>query len=173
MSKELMQKIIEAGIVPAQAVEQLKAWKQVSDDLPDGALQNLTPQQFTGLVRGIEDLLENADELPELRETQPGLEARFEDKKQDCVVVVAGSATTTLNIPALADKHATSILSCVVFRADQYGWLAARVGNQLSLGDGNVYETTEATPLYQGEDVVFYRCDVQEVPDHAQMPELR
>lgn len=172
MGKELMQKIIEAGIVPTQAVEQLKAWKQLPDEVTARPRQNMTDKQFTGLVQEIEDLLENAGELPELRETQPGLEAVFEAKKQDCTVVVTGAASTTLNIPVLVEKHAAGLF-CAIFEAARYGWLAARVGNQLSLGDGNAYEVTEATPLYRGEDVAFYRCNVQEVPDHAQMPELR
>lgn len=172
MSKALLQKVIEAGLVPEQAVKQLKGWKQLPDDMPEGEAIPLTTQEATGLAQEIGGLLENAGELPELRETQPGLEAAFDAKKQDCIVSVVG-AGTTLNLPVLVEELATGLPSCVIFSAARYGWLAARVGNQLSLGDGTVYEVTEATPLYRGEDVAFCRCSVQEVPDHAQVPELR
>ncbi len=174
MSKELMQKIVEAGIVPEQAVKQLKVWKQLPDDISDEERPNATQQQLVEYVQAIAGLLESDGELPELRETQPGLEAVFEAKKQDCIVVVVMAQAMTASIQVLAARHATDILSCIVFKADQYGALAARTGNQVSLDGGVVvYEITEATPLYRGEEVAFYRCGVQEVPNHAQMPELR
>ncbi len=174
MSKELMQKIVEAGIVPTEAVKQLKIWKQVPDDISDEEQPNPTQQQLIDYVQSIAGLLESDGELPELRETQPGLEAVFEAKKQDCLVVAAlDLQTMSLSTQVLVARHATDILSCIVFRADQHGALVARTGNQVSLDGSLVYEITEATPLYRGEEVAFYRCSVQEVPRHAQMPALR
>lgn len=169
MSNELTRKIIEAGIVPAHAVKQLKAWRQLPEDTPEEEQQEATQQQLMEFVQEIGDLLEEDSEVPELRETMPEIDALFDIKSRDCVVAVNMTPQTmTINIRAMTDR-----LDCLIFKADRYGELAARVGNQASIGDGKVYEIIEISPLYHGKDVSFYRCRVQEVPDYAQMREMR
>jgi hypothetical protein len=169
MSNELTRKIIEAGIVPAHAVKQLKAWRQLPADMPEEEKQEATQQQLMEFVGEIGELLEESTEVPELRETIPGIDALFEVQSKDCTVVVnMAPQSMTLNIRAMTDR-----LDCLIFKADRYGEMAARIGNQASLGDGKVYEITEIAPLYHGKEVSFYRCRVQEVPDYAQMSEMR
>lgn len=169
MSNELTRKIIEAGIVPAHAVKQLKAWKQLPADMPEEAKQEVTQQQLMEFVGEIGALLEEDTEVPELRETMPGIDYLFEVNSRDCTVVVAlPHQSMVINIPAMIDR-----LDCLIFKADRYGELAARIGNQTTLGDGKVQEITEIAPLYHDKDVSFYRCRVQEVPEYAQVSELR
>lgn len=169
MSKELTQKIIEAGIVPEQAVKQLKAWKQLSDDVPEAEQERVTQELVMDFVGRIAELLEEDGELPELRETMPGLGARFDNKSEDCMVV--------LDLPVQKMSFNTRVLvdgpDFLVFKADKWGDLAANVGGQIALRGGKVCDVYEATPLYTGTVVAFYRCKVVEVPRYAQMPELR
>lgn len=173
MSKELTQKVIEAGIVPTQAVKQLKAWRQLPEDTLEGEREQVTQQELLGFVKDIEGLLEDSGELPELRETMPGLGARFASSSQDCVAaIIMPSQSMTINTRVLVDKLSPSS-KFLIFKADVYTIAVTGIGNQVALGDGGVCEICEVTPLYSGEDVAFYRCCVQEVPEHAQMPELR
>lgn len=169
MSKELTRKVIEAGIVPAHAVKQLKAWRCLPDDMPEEEKQEATQQQLMEFVAEIGDLLEEDSEVPELRETMPEIDTLFDVKSRDCTVVVNMTPQClTLNIRAMTDR-----LNCLIFRADRYGEMAARVGNQAAIGDGRVFEIIEISPLYHDKEISFYRCRVQEVPDYAQMPEMR
>lgn len=173
MSKELTQKVIEAGIVPAQAVKQLKAWRQLPADAPEEEQERMTQQELMGFVADIAGLLEEGNELPELRETVPGLDARFANSSQDCVVAVLMSPQNmTISTQVLVDKRSSSAWF-LIFRADRCTLAVARVGNQIALGDDGVCEICEVTPLYSGEDMAFYMCRVQGVPEHAQMSELR
>ena len=175
MSKALMQKVIEAGIVPVHAVKQMKAWRQLSDDVPEIEQRQVTQQQLLDFVQDIENLLDAGGELPELRETIPGIEAAFKSKRQPCVVIVSvGRQTVSISSEALVEGAKQGSPSCLIFRADiEGGERVARVGNQVWLGGVDVFEVTETTPLYRGETVSFYRCKVQGVPEHAQMSELR
>jgi hypothetical protein len=168
MSKELTRKIIEAGIVPEQAVKQLKAWRQLPEDTPEEEQQQITQDLVMDFVKRIAELIDADGELPELRETMPGLDARFESKSEPCVVV--------LDMPVQKLSFNTQVLvdgpNFLIFRADKWGDLAANVGGQVALNDGKVHNVCETTPLYIGERVVFYRCRTVEVPKYAQMSEL-
>lgn len=168
MGKELIRKAIAAGIVPTHAVQQLKAWKQLSEDFTDEEWEQLSKSGLLESVQDIESILEEHGELPEIRETVPGMDALFAAKSRDCIVILnVARQTLSMGLPALKERD------CIVFKADGYGETASRVGNQLSLDGDKVFEVTETTPLYRGEDVSFYRCKVQEVPEHAQVSELR
>lgn len=170
MSKELTQKLVEAGVVPTQAVRQLKTWRQLSDDVPESSEVR---RQMDSVVGDIRSLLEQEGEMPELRETVPGLDSVFADKKQDCAVALnAARQTVVLKLPVLVGTVVDAVPESIVFQADTYGTAAARVGNQI-VCSGKVFEITETTPLYRGEAVSFYRCRVQEVPENAQVPMLR
>ena len=169
MRKELTQKIIEAGIVPVHAVKQLKAWRQLPEDISEEEQRQVTQQQLMEFVRDIGELLEEQGELPELRETMFDIDRRFDERAQACMVVVAMPVQNiVINTSVLIDEA-----DCSIFKADRYGEICARTGNQVFLKGGEVVEVMEAAPLYKGGDVAFYRCRVQEVPDHAKMPELR
>jgi hypothetical protein len=168
MGRELTQKIIEAGIVPEQAVKQLKAWRQLPEDTPEEEQQQITQDLVMDFVERIAELIDAEGELPELRETMPGLEARFESKSEECMIV--------LDLPVQRMCFNTRVLvdgpNFLIFRADKWGDLAANVTGQVALRDGKVHDVCESTPLYEGEKVVFYRCKTQEVPKYAQMREL-
>jgi hypothetical protein len=169
MSKELTQKIIEAGIVPTHAIKQLKAWKQLPEDTPEEEKQRVTQQQLMEFVRDIGSLLEERGELPELRETMFDIDSRFNELGQDCVVVVDMPVQNlVINTRVLIDKAA-----CLIFKQDMYGEICARVANQVALKDGKVYEIIGVNMLYREEEIAYYRCSTQGVPDHAKMPELR
>lgn len=174
MRKELVQKIVESGIVPIHAVKQLKSWKQLSPDITEDEQYRVTHQGLLDFVHDIESLLESDGELPELRETVPGIESAFSSKSQACTVVVnTAHQTLAINTRALAEGLAPDMPSYYIFKADGYGEAVSRPGNQIWSGGDRVYEVTESTPLYCGEEVSFYRCAVQEVPRYAQVPELR
>lgn len=169
MSSELTRKVIEAGIVPAQAVKQLKAWRMLPEDLPEEAKAAATEQELLGFVEEIGTLLEKDQELPEMRETMMDLPRQFLSAKQATVVVYIGSAggqRVTIDVAYVEDTMGRYIFA----NTPPQGEVIARVGNQIRVG-GGVFEITEVEPLYHGEtrDPAYYRCAVQGVPPHAEM----
>lgn len=169
MSDELTRKVIEAGIIPSQAVKQLKAWRMIPDDAPEEEKAAVTEEQLLGFVKEIEDLLEEGQEMPEMRETMLDLPRQFLSAKIAQVVVrMEGRQNLNLDVQYVEDAMGRYILE----NAPKYGELAARVGNQVRFKeDGGVFEITEVEPLYHGEtrEPGYYRCAVQGVPPHAQM----
>ena len=170
MSDELTRKVIEAGIIPAQAVKQLKAWRMIPDDAPEEEKAATTEEQLLGFVREIDDLLERDQELPEMRETMLDLPRQFlVGANRATVVIQTGSSAgqrLIIDVPYIKDAMGRYIFS----NNPPQGEAVARVGNQFKIGD-NVFEIIEVEALYHGEtrEPRFYRCAVQGVPPHAQM----
>ena len=166
MSDELTRKVIEAGIIPAQAVKQLKAWRMLPDDMPEEEKAAATEQELLGFVAEIGDLLEKDQEMPELRETMLDIPRMFQVAHVATVVYEQGGQRLSVSVRYVEDSMGRYIFENV----PPYGEVAARVGNQFKAKD-TVWEITEVEPLYLGEtrEPRYYRCAVQGVPRHAQM----
>lgn len=169
MSKKLTEKMIEIGAVPPQAVEQMKAWKCIStDEITEG---DKAHQDLNEAVKELAGILDEEDgEIPELRETIPGLAALFDTQSVKCAVAVPLS-----NRPAwlFNTEIVRGRAGSLIFKSTKCGMDAAQVGNQVTLFENRVFEIVEVSPLYLEDKVSFYMCNVQEVPTYAQVPEMR
>lgn len=165
MNKELMAKVIEAGIVPAQAVKLMKRWQALPEDLPEGAKQEQTEDQLLELVREIATLLEETSELPEMKETMPDVARQFESLCQDMTFRIIRRdrrSYITVELQVMQDSMGCLILS-------QETWeekAAAEVGNLVQKDDA-WYQIMEVAPLYVAEDPLYMRCAIREVPNAA------
>jgi hypothetical protein len=162
MKRELVQKVIEAGIVPEQAVKLMKHWRMLDEDLPAVERQSQTEQQLLAFVAEIAGLMEEDSEMPEMRETLLDMtEATFNTLSQHCSVLVRKweryVRTETL---AVKDAH-----GCYIFKNDTpQGAEAAAVGNVV-IHEKDYYWITAVSPVYWGERLMFFRCSVREVPE--------
>lgn len=172
MGKELLQKAIEAGIVPAQSVKLLQMWRSLPDDLPEAVRVERTQQQLIELVEELGDCMESEQEIPEMRETDPDLDALWEKATVHMLVYRMGLQNLQVTIPAVQRRQGD-----FVFR-----WLNAqmahmiRTGAQITTVDRNVFEITQVSPRYVEDALRYLVCSVQEVPNHAVvrgMPEVR
>jgi hypothetical protein len=171
MSDELTRKVIEAGIIPAQAVKQMKAWKMLPDDMPEEEKAAATEEELLGFVKEIDELLEKSEEMPEMRETMLDAHVQFAKGEAKHIRILSdmGGQQMTVELRYVTDSMGRYIIENVV----PYAETVARVGSQFRIGEG-VFEITEVEALYHGEtrEPRFYRCAVQGVPPHAQMRDL-
>lgn len=171
MSDELTRKVIEAGIVPAQAVKQLKAWKMLPEDMPEEEKAAATEQELLGFVKEIGTLLEEDQEMPELRETMLDANSRFVrgEARHARFLSDLDGGQMTVELRYVEDAMGRYIVENVVPHSET----VMRVGSQFRKGEG-VFEITEVEPLYHGEtrEPRYYRCAVQGVPPHAQMRDV-
>jgi hypothetical protein len=162
MKRKLIQKVIEAGVVPSQAVKLMKHWRMLDEDLPDHEKQSQTEQQLLAFVAEIAGLMEESSEMPEMRETLLDMtEATFNTLAQHCSVLVRRwERYTRTETFAVKDAH-----NCYVFKNDTpQGAEQACVGNVI-IHDKGRYWITAVSPIYWGERLMFLRCSVREVPE--------
>ena len=169
MSRELTQKVIEAGIIPEQSLELLKKWRLIDPSLPSMPdLEKHTRDSLLEFVGQIEELLERETEMPEIRETMPEVTELFRLTGKKCKILCEiNSRVEELEVMAVEDAG-----GCLHIRNDR-DWveLFMRPGSQLEW-DGGRFEITEVSPGYFGDKIMHYRCMVQGVPTHAEMRKL-
>ena len=166
--KELMKKIIEAGLVPKHTLQMMERWKMVDPretcSMPSQAeLENRTKAQLQAFAEEISELLEDTT-LPEMRETDLVLAHMFKEQPfQVSVDILTGAQR--LNISGLAavkmrDGH-------VVLRrtgCEQYIETAARPGNFINCPGGKL-EIRSVEVRYLNDVPEFYVCSVMKVSD--------
>jgi len=165
MGKELLQKAIEAGIVPAQSVKLLQMWRALPDDLPEAAKMERTQQQVLELVEELGDLLEQDQEIPEMKETELDLDAAWEKARTVQLVYRLGQQHLTVRMPAGRTRQGGFFFRYV----HQNQEVMIRTGGQITDQDNAVFEITQVSPRYVEDALRYLVCDVQEVPDYAQV----
>jgi len=166
MTKELMKKVIEAGIVPAQSIKLMKFWQCLDADLPDEARRALTQEQLVDFVEEISELLSESEEIPEMQETLPDLPRMFDLQQKTAVVRCQsqdGRRALLYTVSAVEDPMGNLIFP-------QRNWheqAATKVGNEV-LWDGRWYVITNMIQFYQGANPSFMRCEMRGIP-HAEM----
>jgi hypothetical protein len=88
---KLTEKLLAAGVIPAQAVSLLKLWNSDFEELPDDIKQVKTQDELLRLVDEMAKIIEEEEEVPELRETEFDLEETKHDLHEVSVEVNAGS----------------------------------------------------------------------------------
>lgn len=180
MTKELMKKVIESGIVPAQAVKLMKRWQLLDEDMPESARQAATEEQLMELVTDVASLLEDTEELPEIRETMLDVtDSVFQQQAWQCVVSAMedGWPRKSVSLYTMTDAH-----GCYFFPAGMAAVAGVcRVGDVIWDRDA-VFYISEVMQIYVGEGVRFLRCRVSGVDPgtkrlleerHAQVLQLR
>jgi len=165
MNKELLAKVIEAGIVPAQAVKLMKRWQALPEDLPEEALKEQTEEQLLELVQEISELLEETAELPEMKETMPDVARQFESMSRELTFRVIKRDRRnyiTVEVQVLTDS-----MGCLILSQDTWEEKAAAVMGNLVLMDDTWHQIIEVAPLYVEEEPRFMRCAIREVPNAA------
>lgn len=163
MGKELLQKAIEAGIVPVQSVKLLKMWRSLPEDLPEAVQVERTQQQLIELVEELGGLMESEQEIPEMRETELDLEGAWEKARTVQLVYRLGVQNLTVRLPA-----ARTLTGGFFFRhLNQNMEIMVRVGGQITTQEDEVFEITQVSPRYVEDALRYLVCDVQEVPSHA------
>lgn len=164
MSRELQRKAIEAGIIPAGAVRLFKMWRSMPEDMPEDIRVARTQEELLGVIGELEELLEQDQEIPEMRETELELDAIWEQSARTVQIVYR------MDVQNLSVRHPAA-------RTRQGGFffrylhpsmeMVVRPGTQITTQENEVFEVTQVSPRYVEEQVRYLVCDVQEVPNHA------
>lgn len=162
--KETTKLMIEAGIIPESVVNMCKIWNGDAGELPASPERTAaTQEELAKVVRRVAELLE-AESLPELRETEPDLEAAY--KK----TMVKALLPYTLRSGASAEIHLMvgfSPLGKLLLKAGGSSLAAVLSGDLqgvvVQLATGKHLKVTHVEPRYLGEQVSFYVCDTEEV----------
>jgi len=164
MGKALLQKAIEAGIVPLQSVKLLQMWRSLPEDLSVEQQQERTQQQLLEMVEELDDLLEQDQEIPEIRETELELDDLWEqDARTVNLVYRMGVQNLTVRHPAARTRQGGFFFRHLHPSME----LVLRPGTQITTQDNEVFEVTQVSPRYVEDVVKYLVCDVQEVPSHA------
>lgn len=156
MTKELTKKVIEAGIVPAQAVKLMKMWKILDEDLPDGAKQEQTENELLEFVSQIGQLLEQTETLPEMKETMLGVTARtFDLKAESCTVILMNytKAEGSVLVRLIEDSQ-----GCYIFKQETREEIQATKMGNVVWHQGTAMLIIDVLPMYWGDTVQFMRC---------------
>jgi hypothetical protein len=156
--KRLIEKVIEAGIVPKQAVELAKLWgvDQLSPDFDSKRQQ--TEACLAELVREIVQLIEEESEVPEIRETELDIAQLFKD-----------SAVTVRVLPAKNECDAFYSAIAAIDRFGRFVFDRTVIGDGvIELGariikDSRVYEVKSIETRYINDKPVYDVCSVMEV----------
>jgi len=167
MSSELVKKVVEAGIVPAQAVELMQMWKCLDDDLPDVEKQKQTEEKIMKFVQEIADLLYE-NEIPEMRETMPGIDQVFRAQANAATFRFRTPVGWDNEVMLLAMEDALGYL--LVWVKDDITFEALQVGSFVKWKDA-WNQIINVMPMYTGREVRFMKCELRSVPS-AEVPSL-
>jgi hypothetical protein len=87
---KLTEKLLATGVIPDQTVKLLKLWNSTFQELPDDIKQAKTQDELLRLVDEMAEIIEQEEEVPELRETEFDLGATFADPHHVNVEVDVG-----------------------------------------------------------------------------------
>jgi hypothetical protein len=155
---ELTKKAIEAGIIPRQAIQLLKLWQSLPDDLPEETLQAKTEEQVRKILAELEELIDKERVLPEMRETDLSLAREYMEKRTPCSVQV----TKQLSFSA----HAASIAGHIVFAVEdihpRYAQYVTEPGNVIKFPEEDEsYVLEDSEPRYRDSKIEYYVCRVR------------
>lgn len=165
--KELMKKVIEAGLVPKHTLQLMERWRMIPtvEDTRIPSKEELelrTQEQLTAFAEEIGALLEEKTDMPELRETDLELEHVFHKSGQPASVLLEmGSQKLSIDGFVVARTRDGRI----VFRrtgAEKYIEYAARPGSIVTCQDAK-YEVMNVEVRYVHETPEFYSCGVRKL----------
>jgi len=157
---KLTEKLLAAGVIPAQAVGLLKLWNSLPDDMPEDVKQARTQDELLRLVDEMAETLEQEEEIPELRETDLDIEATRKNASYVSIDVNVGSMQQ-LSINCCLGRTIDGKFVYFVAPGDRAA-LAASRGNIIR--DGEVkYMITSVEPRYVDEELKYYVLTVEDM----------
>jgi len=168
--KEATKLLIETGIIPESVVRLCQIWGGEIGEPPGESAKQKTQVELLEVVKRVAELLE-ADALPELKETEPGLDALFAKPLHEltkAIVATTGASGLEADIKAFVAFTPTKKMVIRVGKGTferAYAERMAQVGNRVQLIVGRIgrYVTiTHVEPRYTNDVLSFYVCDVKE-----------
>lgn len=168
--KELMQKVIEAGLVPKHTLQLLEKWKLVElggiAHPPTAAeLERRTQEELLGFAQDIASLLEERT-MPEMHETDLLLEHLFQQHAKEVIVEAEANAQRLRIDGVLAVQTRDGRIVLRRAGAEKFIEVMARPGNIITY-ESKQYEIKNVEVRYQRETPEFYSCEVREI--HAEV----
>ena len=163
--KKLTQKVIEAGLVPRHTLELMKYWQLVPHDATEADMEDADMDKMFGIVEELAQLLEEDQEIPEIKETRLDIGNSFEARKGRAVLYADTTPSRSrLDLEISRDRLGNFIIPNV----DRAIELYARPGTRIVWLESE-YDVTEVLPNYEDTSLTYYVCHVQEVPEHARI----
>lgn len=160
--RKLTDKVIEAGIIPENAVKLMKMWG-IHEDLPDFVeKKDRTYEQLLQMIEEVGALLEEKSEVPEIKETDLDIEKLFKDGAEMLPVsVFVGGRYVDIYMMVAKDRAGRFIFSrTYTKRAGDIAVAGTRIKK-----DEKVYEVFEVETRYKADEPMFDVCTVKEVPN--------
>lgn len=160
---KLTEKLLETGVIPEQAVKLLKLWNSTFAELPDDIKQAKTQEELMQLVDEMAEIIENEEEVPELRETEFDLEDTRKDARHVTIEVDVGDVQK-LSIAGFLGKTVGGRYVC--FLPDRSpGPLdhAVAVRGNIINDSGVRYMVTSVEPRYVDEQLKYYVLSVEKM----------
>lgn len=161
--KEATRLLIEANIIPESVVNLCRIWNGDGGEIPQAEAKQRTQAELLETVRKVASLLE-ADALPEMRETEPDLEAAY--KKTSVKGVFTHPTRSGLTAELTCSIGFTALGKMIIRAADLPDWSVDKVvdvGNLVLVPVNRLLRIKHVEPRYANDVVAFYVCDVEEV----------
>jgi len=163
--KPLTKKVVEAGLVPRHTLELMKHWQLVPDGAREADVSDADQEKMLEFVRDIAVLLEDEQDIPEIKETVLDADVVFEDAVMTIAYADTRPERTRYDVQVARDRLGNFLIPYV----GQPTEIVARPGTRIWWKDGAEFEVVEVLPSYEEDKLTWYVCRVQEVPDHAKM----
>lgn len=161
--KELTKKVVEAGLVPRQSLQLLEMWKCIphSDgtEILDHVVGEKTQEQLLEFVEQIAELLEDEQNMVEMRETELDLRQVIVKNPRRIRVYPKVSSSEFGSYEMVVGKDRSGRLVFPVGGDGRMQESACRRGSELDL-DGARYMITHVEPRYEGEKLSYYLCNI-------------
>jgi hypothetical protein len=146
-------------VIPDQTVRLLKLWNSTFEELPDDVKQAKTQEELLKLVDEMAEIIEQEEEVPELRETEFDLGATFTDPHHTNIEInVGGNQKLSLSCD-LGKTIGGKYVHDVGVMADA---LIATRGNIIT--DKNIrYMVMSVEPRYVAERLKYYVLTVEKM----------
>ena len=160
---KLTEKLLATGAVSDQTLRLLKLWNSTFEQLPDEIKQAKTQEELLAIVDEMARMIEQEEEIPELRETEFDLEDTRRDPHYVEVEINTGGSQK-LYVSCVLGKTVGGRYVYFV-GSPNCGEIAYQVavrGNILT-DNGSKYMVTSVEPRYLDEQLKYYILTVEKM----------
>lgn len=157
--RELSVKLIEAGVIPKQAIQLMKLWRSLPEDLPEDERIAQTEEELLKMVMEIETIMEKNDEMSVMKETDLDLDKLIIEEIE--IQTVVGAQNLLVSILGGRTRDGKFVInSGRASGSTRQAELAARRGNVVEY-HGKSHMILNVEPRYVGDDLEYYVCTVE------------
>lgn len=159
--KESTRVLIESGVIPQSVVNICRIWNG-SDEAPASSEGQKTQGELLEMVSKIATLLEETEELPEVRESELDLDKaiKFAHLNGELDYRTNSGQAANIKMPVgftRAGKLAVKAVTASMRLCERF----ALKNNVIYLSDGRTMRITHVEPRYTEERLSHYVCDVE------------